>query len=229
VDQTVECHTTDVTFTVAAESSVPVTYQWYDYNESPMLDQTNATLTITNAGGAIWAPTQFSFRILRDRRQRSAVLTVSDTIVPVLTLLGAEGIEIECHTSFTDPGATAVDSCAGDLTSAIVVTGALNVNSPGTYTLHYNVSDPSGNSATEVTRTVVVVDTTKPVITLSGNASITVECHSAFSDPGATAADTCAGNLTSAIIVTGAIDANSPGTYTLHYMFRIHLEIPRLN
>jgi len=31
VDQTVECHTTDVTFTVAAESSVPVTYQWYDY------------------------------------------------------------------------------------------------------------------------------------------------------------------------------------------------------
>src|SRR5205814_6921440 len=124
-------------------------------------------------------------------------VVVVDTTKPVITLLGNSSMTVECHSAFSDPSATAADTCAGDLTSAIVVTGAVDANSPGTYTLHYNVSDPSGNSATEVTRTVVVVDTTKPVITLSGNSSITVECHSGFSDPGATATDTCAGNLTS--------------------------------
>ena len=40
----------------------------------------------------------------------------------------------------------------------------VNVNTPGTYTLTYSASDPSGNAADPVTRTVNVVDTTKPVI-----------------------------------------------------------------
>ena len=39
----------------------------------------------------------------------------------------------------------------------------------------YNVSDDAGNAATEVTRTVNVTDTTAPVITLVGDAQITVE------------------------------------------------------
>ena len=49
---------------------------------------------------------------------------------------------------------------AGTSRMTIVTTGSVNVNSVGTYTLHYNVSDPSDNAATEVTRTVNVVDTT---------------------------------------------------------------------
>ena len=37
------------------------------------------------------------------------------------------------------------------------------------------LSDASGNAATEVTRTVNVVDTTIPVITLTGTAIVTIE------------------------------------------------------
>ena len=45
----------------------------------------------------------------------------------------------------------------------------------GVYTLTYNVTDANGNVAVEVTRTVNVVDTTVPVITLTGEATVTIE------------------------------------------------------
>jgi hypothetical protein len=79
-------------------------------------------------------------------------------------LLGANPITVECGATFTDPGAIANDTCAGNLTSAIVRTGNVTNVVPGTYTLTYNVQDPSSNQAVTVTRTVNVVDTTAPVI-----------------------------------------------------------------
>ena len=48
-------------------------------------------------------------------------------------------------------------------------------------------------------RTVNVVDTTPPTITLVGANPQTVECHSTYIEAGAVAADACAGDLTSAI------------------------------
>ncbi len=140
---------------------------------------------------------------------------VVDTTKPSITLIGANPLTVECHTSFTDPGATASDNCAGNLTSAITVTGSVNANAVGTYTLTYNVSDPSGNAATPVTRTVNVVDTTPPTITLNGANPMTVECHSVFTDPGATASDSCAGSLT--ITKSGSVDTSTPGNYTITY------------
>jgi hypothetical protein len=144
-------------------------------------------------------------------------VNVVDTVKPVLTLLGGSSMTVECHADFTDPGATASDSCAGDLTGSVVVSGTVDPNATGTYTLHYNVTDPSGNVSLEVTRTVTVVDTIKPVITLVGGASMSVECHGGFTDPGATASDNCAGDLTGSIVASGTVDPNVPGSYTLHY------------
>ena len=57
------------------------------------------------------------------------------------------------------------------------------------------MSDSSGNAATEVTRTVNVTDTTAPVITLVGDAEITVEVGTTYIRPtGATASDNYDGN-----------------------------------
>jgi hypothetical protein len=56
----------------------------------------------------------------------------------------------------------------------------------GTYTLIYRATDASNNTGT-ATRTVKVVDMTAPVVTLNGQATMTVECHTSFTDPGATA------------------------------------------
>ena len=83
-------------------------------------------------------------------------MTVQDTVAPVITLNGANPMQVGFATVFTDPGATASDGCAGNLTSSIVVTGTVDTNTVGFYALTYTVSDPSGHSDTEV-RTVEVL------------------------------------------------------------------------
>ena len=117
---------------------------------------------------------------------------VVDTTPPVVTLNGANPLTNECHAALADPGATASDTCAGSL--GVTTNSTVNPNAVGVYTIKYSATDPSGNSATN-TRTVYVVDTTAPVITLNGANPLTNECHAALADPGATASDTCAGSL----------------------------------
>jgi hypothetical protein len=60
-------------------------------------------------------------------------------------------------------------------------------------------------------------DTTAPVITLSGSATMSLTVGGSFTDPGATASDNVDGNLTSSIVVTGSVNTSSVGTYTLNY------------
>jgi hypothetical protein len=139
-------------------------------------------------------------------------LTVQDTIPPVVTLNGSAAMTIECHSSFTDPGATAFDTCAGSL--PVTTNGTVNPNQPGTNVLAYTATDPSGNSATN-TRTVIVVDTMPPVVTLLGANPLTNECHTAFIDPGATADDTCAGSLS--VLTNSTVNPNAVGLYTISY------------
>jgi hypothetical protein len=84
------------------------------------------------------------------------------TAGPRIALLGANPLTNECHTAFTDPGAIASEG-GTDLSSNIVVSGTVDANVPGTYTLTYTVVDAFKSSAS-ATRTVVVVDTTPPVV-----------------------------------------------------------------
>ena len=92
----------------------------------------------------------------------------------------------------------------------------MDVNATGTYLLNYTVADAAGNTDT-ATRTVTVVDTTAPVLTLLGDANMTHAKNTAWVDPGATASDSLDGNLTSSITITGTVDVNTTGVYTLNY------------
>ena len=65
-------------------------------------------------------------------------------------------------------GATATDTYDGDITSSIVTISNVDTAIVGNYTVTYDVADANGNAAITVTRTVNVVDTTLPVITLIG-------------------------------------------------------------
>ncbi len=141
----------------------------------------------------------------------SFTVTVVDPDAPVITLNGANPMTVECHTAFTDPGATANDLCAGSV--PVTVTGTVDADTPGTYTLTYSATD--GTNTATATRTVNVVDTAAPVITLNGANPMTVECHTAFTDPGATANDACDGSVP--VTASGAVNVNVPGTYTITY------------
>ena len=147
---------------------------------------------------------------------------VPDTTPPVITLTGAATVTLSVGDSWTDPGAAATDDRDGDLTGAIVVSGTVDTATAGTYTVDYDVADAAGNAATTATRTVtvspaVIPDTTKPVITLTGAATITLTVGDTWTDPGATATDDRDGDLTSAIVVTGTVDTATAGTYPLTY------------
>ncbi|MBT8448335.1 MAG: DUF5011 domain-containing protein, partial [Gammaproteobacteria bacterium] len=149
-----------------------------------------------------------------------AVRVVNDGDDPVITLNGADTIYIEQATNpnYTSPGAMATDASQGDLTSDITVTTDVDQTLAGVYYEIYNVTDASGNMAVPVTRVVyVVLDQTPPVLTLNGASDITLEVGSAYNELGATAADAKEGNLDGAIVISGNVDVNTLGTYSVTY------------
>ena len=78
-------------------------------------------------------------------------------------------------------------------------------------------SNAGGNTTTTLTIVVdaVPADTTAPVITLTGQASMTVAWGASYTDAGATATD----NVDSSVTVTpsGSVNTAVPGTYTITY------------
>ena len=149
----------------------------------------------------------------------SLVLTSSivDTTAPVITLLGDDTVTVEVGSVYTDAGATAIDNYDGDISSSIVTVNPVDTNTVGTYIITYNVSDVSGNVALEVTRTVNVVDTTLPVITLLGDNPVTIEVGSTYTDAGANATDTYDGDITSSIVTVSTVNTAIVGVYTVTY------------
>ncbi|MEC7178105.1 MAG: immunoglobulin-like domain-containing protein, partial [Candidatus Thermoplasmatota archaeon] len=144
-------------------------------------------------------------------------VNVVDTTAPVMTLVGSNPVNVEAATTYTDAGATAQDNYDGDITSSITTTNNIDMNTVGTYSVIYNVADANGNSAVPLIRTVNVVDTTAPVITIIGSNPVDIQVGSVYSDAGATAADTLDGDLSSSITVVNNVDANTVGTYTVTY------------
>lgn len=85
-----------------------------------------------------------------------------DTTAPTITLVGNAAITQSLPTtvnggSWVDPGFTAEDNEDGNLTANVVVSGTVDANRKGSYTITYSVSDAAGNSAS-VTRTVTIVN-----------------------------------------------------------------------
>ena len=159
--QTVQCGS-NATFTVAATGTLPLNYQW-SFDGSPVSSATNTTFTLTN----VHLPNHtiaVTVTNLFGSATSNALLTVQDTLPPVITLNGAALTTNELGSAFTDPGATANDLCAGAL--AVTTNGTVNINLVGTNTLTYRASDGNGNTNT-ATRTVIVRDTTPPLIVSS--------------------------------------------------------------
>ncbi|NBT48518.1 MAG: DUF5011 domain-containing protein, partial [Actinobacteria bacterium] len=85
----------------------------------------------------------------------NSATSVPDSQAPLITLMGANPLEIYKGTTFTDPGATVTDN--RDSTRTIAGSGAVNTATVGIYTLTYTATDAAGNLALPVTRTVNVV------------------------------------------------------------------------
>jgi len=93
-----------------------------------------------------------------------------DTANPELVLFGGAVITREAGQAWAEPGVEAYDARDGNITEQIVVTGTVDMNTTGTYSLNYAVQDAAGNSAT-ATPTVTVTGTH----TVDLNASVTMD------------------------------------------------------
>jgi len=83
------------------------------------------------------------------------VLNANDA--PVISLLGANPINLSVGQQFGDPGAIADDEEDGDISGDIVVGGdSVNTAVAATYVLTYDVADSAGEPAPQKSRTVIV-------------------------------------------------------------------------
>lgn len=145
---------------------------------------------------------------------RARVCNVIDTTAPKITIVGEETQEVhlthEGGTQYTDPGATAYDLVDGDV--AVATSGADFDNTHvKVHTVTYTSIDAEKNSGS-VTRTVTVVDTNIPEITLVGDAFIRVHAHRNidYVDTGATASDLVDGDITDKIVMMDPVDLRKP-------------------
>lgn len=77
-----------------------------------------------------------------------------DIIAPEITINGESSVRIRRGSQYIELGAKANDNIDGEFTASS--TGNVDTNTSGTYTVTYKATDSAGNTAKEVTRTVVV-------------------------------------------------------------------------
>jgi len=156
---TVQCGSNNLTFAVTASGTPPLSIQW-SLDGSPVTGATNASISLTNLHLPNHTVTVVITNLYNSVTS-NAVVTVIDTLAPVITLNSGNPIYVELGGAFTDPGATANDVCAGVV--PVSAGGSVNINAPGTNTLTYKATDGNGNTNT-ATRSVIVRDTTPPTI-----------------------------------------------------------------
>ena len=142
----------------------------------------------------------------------ATVAITEDSTAPDIIMNGIASTKVEALSNYIDRGATATDAVDG----AVAVTSESSVDTSvlGTYTVTYRAVDSSGNLAT-ARRSVEVVDTIAPIITLVGANSVTVELGADYTESGSSATDAVNG----AVVVTSesSVDTSATGTYTVTY------------
>lgn len=147
---------------------------------------------------------------------------------PIITLNQENNIVREVGFALNDPGATAIDR--NDINVKVFVTSDLSlsfvnnvpiIKTTGIFNITYTATDDVG-STSQLVRTVNVVDTTDPTITLRadqyGNTrNITVELGDDFIDPGYDVSDNNSQPLVVTVVGLEAVNTNVKGTYTVEY------------
>ncbi|MYB47385.1 MAG: DUF5011 domain-containing protein, partial [Cenarchaeum sp. SB0662_bin_33] len=82
------------------------------------------------------------------------------------------------------------------------------------YTIHYTCTDIVGKT-TYAIRTITVQDTTRPVLTLKGDETVSIEVGSQYPDAGAACTDNLDGII--APIMSGLVNMSAPGAYIITY------------
>ena len=187
-----------------------VSYEWKKGNE---LLSTDATFSYTPTVVAIDILTLTVIDDDDNNDTDTMTVTVTDGTAPIITVTGTNPLTIDQDSTYVDDGATAIDDV--DDTVTVIVTGAVDTSIVGEYIITYTAEDSAGNHAVPKTRTVRVVYVVPPVITITGNSTLSVEYGSTYTDAGATATDNV--DVTVTVTPSGSVDTNTVAEYTITY------------
>ena len=134
---------------------------------------------------------------------------VVDTKAPQIQLITNPDYFTLPGGTYKEEGFTATDAYDGDLTASVVRTQTRNQ-------VTYMVKDSAGNIAQAV-RTIEYKDPIAPEITLLGAPHMMLQVGMPYQEQGATATDNCDGDLSQQVTVSGAVDTEKEGIYTLTY------------
>jgi endo-1,4-beta-xylanase len=195
-------------------------------------------VSCTTAALAVGASAQFGLTVAQNdcRQPDGAFITASATVTsatadpnpapnntattsvqvsnppPVITANGSLSTTVECHTSYTELGASAVDACEGAV--AVMISGSVDVNTVGTYGIEYDAVDLAGGHAVPVVRTVQVSDSTPPQLGVLTPAPLTPPDHRYVNFPIASlvsaASDTCDGTIGIGSVVITQVTSDEP-------------------
>ncbi|MEK9628316.1 MAG: HYR domain-containing protein [Nitrospinota bacterium] len=186
--------------TATASDNVGVVTITSDAPATFPVGSTTVTWTAADAAGNTGTATQ--------------TVTITDTTAPVIT---APAKVTEEATGPQTPVAIG-QATATDAVGPVTITNDAPASYPvGTTTVTWTATDAYNNSST-ATQLVTVEDTTAPIITLLGDALVTLEAGDTYTDDGARASDIVDGDLT-ASIAAGGLPINNvvPGSYTITY------------
>ena len=136
-------------------------------------------------------------------------VSVADTTPPDITLTTNPDAYTLPGQPYEEEGYAATDIVDGDVT-------ALVERKEEDGKVYYTVTDAAGNSATAI-REINYHDPIPPELTLKGSTSIAMTGGKSYKVPGYSAQDNCDGDITSKVKISGHVDGNVPGVYTLKY------------
>jgi len=146
---------------------------------------------------------------------RTVNVVSGDTVAPTITITGATPLNLNINEAYVESGAVCSDNVDAD--KAATVGGDTVVSTtPATFTITYNCSDNAGNSATQVTRTVNVADTSAPTITLNGSSPVNLSLNDTYSEQGAVCSDNFDADK-AATVGGDTIVTTAPATFTVTY------------
>lgn len=120
---------------------------------------------------------EYQINYKKKKETISRKITIVDTEVPQIELIGDAKISIYEGQNYEEQGCKVIDNYDGDISSNVVVEGAVDTNTPSNYTLTYKVEDSSHNQAT-ITREVEV----KEKVIVSSNGIAVLNYHFFYSD-----------------------------------------------
>lgn len=140
--------------------------------------------------------------------------TVFFSLKPQIHLNGDKTIYVQLNELYEEPGYTA-QFFNQDLTDKVISTNNIDVSKLGEYEINYKIKNYFKTSY--INRKIVVVDSEKPNIILSGTNEVTIYINEEYEEPGYMAFDNYDGDITEKVVINNEIDNTKIGEYTVYY------------